>query len=72
MLYATNLTKDNCNVTTIGASHWQVRLIDVGLTRIVDINQLWQLPEHFKTVPRQVNVRSHDKIHMPVTPSTGN
>lgn len=40
---------------TIVMAGSQVQLIDIGLTRIVDINQLWQLPEHFKTVPRQVS-----------------
>lgn len=46
---------------------WQVQLIDVGMIRIVDINQLWNLPEHFKLIPRQVTqlmlAVNHHLIH---------
>jgi len=41
--------------TTITMASWQVQLIDIGFITIVDMNQLWQLPEHFKMIPRQVS-----------------
>ena len=41
--------------TTITMASWQIQLIDIGFITIVDMNQLWQLPEHFKMIPRQVS-----------------
>ena len=32
----------------------QVRLLDVGCVRVVDVNQLLTLPEHFLRIPAQV------------------
>ncbi|XP_065910121.1 putative ATP-dependent RNA helicase TDRD12 isoform X2 [Dysidea avara] len=46
----------------------KVQLIDSGSTRIVDANQIWSLPENFKTIPRQaIEIFMHG-----VKPAAGN